>query len=135
MGKLTQDYVKKSVRAAAILTNGYVAGTKIGIGETTDLNIEGMNQLVLLCDFTIGSLTDAQIKVEFSHDGTTYYQETFQSVSAGVATETIGVHKLAATGLYRIPITIMDRHIRISSIGTGTVTSSSLAIDVLLGNN
>lgn len=120
------DYIFRNVRAAAILTNGYVAGTVIDASPSH-------NQLVIQADFTIGSLTDAQIKVEFSHDGTTYYQETFSSVSAGVSTESLGVHKLAATGKYRIAVPIKDRFIKISSIGTGTVTSSSLAIDAVIG--
>ena len=120
------DVVRENVRAAAILTNGYVAGTVI---DSAWLK----NQLTILADFTIGSLTDAQIKVEFSPDNVTYYQECFSSVAAGVDTQTLGVHKIAATGLYRIPIEIMDRYIKISSIGTGTVTSSSLKIEALLG--
>jgi hypothetical protein len=128
MAYKTGDYVKKSVRAAAILTNGYVAGTVL---DQTHEN----NQLILLVDFAKGSLTDLQVKVEFSPDGTNYYQETFQAISGGTATETLGVHLMGASGLYRIPVQIMDRYIKISAIGTGTVTSSSATIDALLGIN
>jgi len=120
------DYVFKAIRAAAILTNAYVAGTVIDAGAH-------INQLVVYADFTIGSLTDAQIKVEFSHDNSDYYQETFDSISGGTNTESAGVHKLTATGKYRIAIPVKDRFIKISSIGTGTVTSSSLKIDAIVG--
>jgi hypothetical protein len=128
MAYKTGDYVQKSVRAAAILTNSYVAGTVIDSAHE-------YNQLIVLVDFTKGSLTSGEIKVEFSPDGTTYYQETFQAVSTGTATETLGVHTIAADGKYRISIPIMDRYIKISANGTGTVTSSSMAITALLGIN
>ena len=120
------DYINKSVRAAAILTTSYVAGTVLT--ET-----QGYNQLVALVNFTIGSLTTAEIKIEFSPDNSTWYQETFQSVSGGTATETLGAHQINATGLYRILVPIKDRFVRISAKGTGTVTSSSMTIDALLG--
>jgi hypothetical protein len=128
MGRITQDYVKKAVRSAAILTNAYVAGTVIEQAHE-------YNQLIVLVDFTKGSLTSLEIKVEFSHDGTNYYQETFQAIANGTATESLGVHSMTASGLYRIPIQIMDRYIKISANGTGTVTSSSCTVDALLGNN
>lgn len=128
MGYITRDYVKKAVRSAAILTTSYVAGTVLD-------QTEGYNQLTLLVDFTKGSLTSLQVMVEFSPDGTTYYQETFQAVSTGTATETLGEHSMSATGKYRIMIPILDRYIKISAKGTGTVTSSSATIDAILGFN
>jgi len=110
------------VRDAAILTNAYVAGTVIN-------ECDSYNQLFIDCFFTIGSLTDAQIKVETSYDGTNYTQETFGAVSAGVETESLGVHKIAATGNYSIAVPLIGaRYVKISAIGTGTVTNSSLKI-------
>lgn len=126
-----QDYIIYPVRTAAILTNAYVAGNKLG--PKTEGNPQGKNQMVLLIAFTIGSLTDLQIKVEFSHDDTTYYQETFSSVSTTTSTESLGIHKFALSGNYRIAIPIKDNYVKISAIGTGTVTSSSLTIDAVLG--
>lgn len=114
-----------TVRAAAVLTNSYVAGTVLS-------ECSGYNQLMVLASFTIGSLTDCQIKIEFSNDGTTYYQETFDSISSGTNTESLGVRKLTATGNYRFAVPVRDRYIKISAIGTGTVTSSSLAITAIL---
>src|SRR5689334_20734999 len=122
MSYITGDYVKKSVRSAAILTNAYVAGTVLD-------ECQNYNQLIVLVDFTKGSLTSMEIKVEFSFDGSTYYQETFQSISAGTATETNGVHTMGSTGKYRISVPILDRYIKISANGTGTVTSSSCTVD------
>lgn len=129
------DYKKVAVRSSAVLTNSYVAGTVIGPATGDKPLVHQYTQLLLYVDFTIGSLTDAQIKVEFSDDGTTYYQETYSSVSTTTSTESLGVHKLTATGLYRIAIPITDKYIKVSSVGTGTVTSSLMAIDAILAVN
>jgi hypothetical protein len=125
---MIQNSKLSTVREAAILTTSYVTGTTI--------DTEGIrNQLILLVDFTIGSLTDAQIKLEFSRDGSTWYQETFSSISTGTDTLSLGVHKMTATGLYRVSASIMDRYVRVSAIGTGTATSSSLAIFSCVGES
>ena len=126
-----QDYIELPVRTAAILTNSYVAGTVIGADNITQVSLE--NQLILYVDFTIGSLTTAEIKIEFSADGTNWVQETFESISAGVATETLGLRQFSASGPYRIAIRIKDRYIRVSAKGTGTLTSSSMAVHAIVG--
>jgi len=113
------------VRTAAILTNSYVAGTVV--------KTNGANQLTVLIAFTIGSLTTGEVKIEFSNDGSTYYQESFSTVSAGVDTVTLESHKMAATGNYRLALPIIDNYVKISAIGNGTLTSSSMAIDVVVG--
>lgn len=122
---MRENYINKTVRAAAILTNAYVSGTII-------TEAQNYNQLILECFFTKGSLTDAQIKVEFSWDGTNYTQETFKSISSGTSTDSLGVHLLGATGNYNIAIPVVARYIKVSAIGTGTVTDSSLAINAIL---
>lgn len=116
-----------SIRAAAILTDAYVAGTILN-------ECDSYNKLVLHCFFTKGSLTDAQIKVEFSYDGTNYVQETSGAISSGVQTDTLLVHKLNDTGNFEIKIPLDARCVKVSAIGTGTVTNSSLKINALLTN-
>lgn len=115
------------VRSASILTNAYVAGTVIE-------NAEKYNVMSLLIDFTKGSLTDCQIKVEGSMDGTNYYQLLSDSISAGVNSVAGLVYKLTAnTAGSTTPLTINVKKIKISAIGTGTVTGSSLAISAIMG--
>jgi hypothetical protein len=92
------------------------------------------NQLQLYIDFTIGSLTSAEIKIEFSSDNSTWYQEAFGAISGGIDTLSLGEHTIGATGKYRISTPIKDRYIRVSVKGTGTVTDSSLAILSAFGN-
>lgn len=121
------DYILKTVRSAAILTDTYVAGTVID-------DCAGYNQLTVLIDFTIGSLTSLQVKIELSPDGTTYYQETANAVSGGTSTGSLLEHSFTAAGKYRIVIPINDSKIKISAKGTGTMTNSSCAIKAVLGN-
>lgn len=129
------NYSLFSVRAAAILTTSAVAGTVIG-GTTESSNLFYNNQLIILADFTIGSLTNVILTVEFSPDNSNWYAETYEDIAAstGVATVRVKTHVIAATGKLRLPpITICDSYIRISATGTGTVTSSSLAVQVIIG--
>lgn len=125
------DYQFVNIRTAAILTNEYVPATILNF---KNVNPSDKNQLIIDVYFTIGALTDCQIKIEFSHNGTNYVQETADSApSSGVVTESVIVRKLTATGNYRITLPIKDNHIKISAIGTGTVTNSSLALDAKVG--
>jgi hypothetical protein len=119
-----------NVRAAAILTGSYVAGTVI---SSTTIPVGYLNQLMVYVDFTKGSLDSAQLKVEFSPNGVNYYQETFSSVLSGTATESVGEHAFTATGAYRLAIPIKDRFVKISVKGTGTATGSSMAIKAVAG--
>lgn len=120
------DYEFIQIRSAAILTNGWVAGTVLGPSNFPRLI--NKTKMVVYIDFTKGSLTDGQVKVEFSNDGTDYYQETSQAIVTGVDTMTPLVHKMTADGKCRLLITIKDRYVKISATGTGTVDNSSMKI-------
>ena len=117
----------KAVRADAILTDTYVAGTVLN-------DVEPYNQLQLAVKYTKGSLTSLQIKIEFSIDGTNYVQETSMSVSSGTSTATPTHHHFAPSGNqnYLLEIPIACTKIKISAKGSGTVTSSSLKLDAIL---
>jgi hypothetical protein len=123
-----QDYALKTVRASAIPTASYVAGTVL---EETHL----LNQLILLISYTKGAETSLQVKVEFSPDNSTYYQETFSAISGGTDTDTLGVHQFTATGNYRLSIPIKDRYIKVSTKGTtgSDFVGSLVAINAIVG--
>lgn len=128
---IQQDYDVKAVRAAVILTNSYVAGTVLDYGDEYNL-------LTIYWSFTKGSLTTGELKVEFSADGTNYYQESVTSPAAiGSGESVVGVgvaeYQVDTTGNYRITIPINDKYIKISALGTGTVTSSSATVTAILG--
>ena len=116
-------------RASLVVTNSYVAGATIDTWN--------YNQLMVYWGTTLGSLTSHQLKVEFSADGTTWYQETFESISGATATSTAGEHSntLSTTGSLRLALKITDRFVRISVKGTGTVTGSFASLEVMLGIN
>lgn len=138
------------IRSAAILTTAYVVGNVIGqvpsdlVSNPPDpVYVAGpvglLNQLILYVDFTLGSLTSAQLIVEFNNDPTDvngWYQETIDDIasSTGIVTQRNTVRTFAATGKYRIPIKTNDQYIRVSIKGTGTVTSSSAKINAIIGN-
>lgn len=119
-----QDYkLVGTIRAAAILTDAYVAATVID-------NAEIYNQLMLDVRYTKGSLTSLQLKVEFSLDGATYTQETTESISGGTITETAVERTFVPSGNqnFLIAVPIKCNKIKVSAKGTGTVTSSSLTL-------
>jgi len=66
MGAQNYDYAKVPIRASLIPTTSYVAGNILDGGEGQTGGLLNYNQLVLLAEVTKGSLTSAEIKVEFS---------------------------------------------------------------------
>lgn len=126
------DYKVIPIRPAAILTGSYVV-SPVEFSEP-DVQPEAENQIVLYVDFTIGSLTSAQLIVEFSADNTDWYQESYEEVpTAGVAVCVPYTRSMAATGKYRFAVPIKDRYIRVSAKGTGTATGSSMTITGIIG--
>jgi len=121
------NYKVDNVRPAAILTTSYVAGQVIE-------NVADLNQMVMHIDFTKGSLTSAEIKIEFSIDGTNYHQLTSGTVDTN-GLETLKAHTLVlgADSHFAHLIPIKSRFIKISSKGTGTTTGSSLKIRTVCG--
>lgn len=120
-----EDYILMPVRSAAALTTSYVAGAVLDLSSK-------YNKAVVLADFTKGSLTTAEIKIEFSPDNSNWYQEVASSTTGGTITDTLAEHQIEATGKYRLPIMIADRYMRVSVKGTGTVTDSSMAVKAVL---
>jgi hypothetical protein len=132
-----QDYKPLGpIRAATILTTAYVPYVidSIGTGVTDDADIPVYNQLIVYVAFTQGSLTSLNIKIETSPDNeTTWYQETARAITGGVSAESQLVHNYTASGNYIITIPIKYPNLRISVEGVGTVTGSSLALNVAVG--
>lgn len=108
-----------AARAAAILTTGEVAATAL------DLNEAWAESVSVHADFTIGSLTNVVLRFYASMDGTTYYQ-----IFAGSSVLVAQVATLTATASIAIPLPQLLgwKFFRATAQGTGTVTSSSLAL-------
>lgn len=125
------DYKLKIVRADAILTTSYVAGTVLE-------DLERDNQLMLYIEAVKGNVASFQVKVEYSYDGVTYCQQSFESVSGGVNTVSAGVFSFTLSGdpgdqNFVLAIPIKASKIKISTKGTGTITSSSVKITAAIG--
>ena len=114
------------LRAPAILTTSYVTSA---VTEN-----KGYDQLVLEIDFTIGSLTTAEVKVEYYVDGK-WRQFTTKSVSAGVETMSLAYQQYGAGGVYGWRDDLYATFFRVSAKGTGTVTGSSIGINAYLFRN
>ena len=134
-----------NVRTSAVLTTSYVAGTVIGLNNDVlgtvspnDINCNHFNQLILECNLTKESLTSVEVKIEYSEDNSVWYQETNKAVLGGATTLTPGEYTIVCSGLdaaanFLIEIPIKYRYIRVSSKGTGTVTSCVFGIKAKLG--
>ena len=123
----------KSIRSSAVLTGSYVAATVITPqGLSTNIDPSENTKLVLLVDFTKGNLTSAELKIEFSDNGTDYYQETNSAISEEESTLRVNNYKMEATGKFIIETNITAKYIKVSVVGTGTVTSSLMAIKYVL---
>jgi hypothetical protein len=122
---MLDNFLPVSVRASAVLTDAYVAGTVID-------NAQEYNQLAILAKWTKGSLTSLEIKVEFSLDGTDYFCPQNGTVSTTTTSLVPNNWTTTTEGNLYIEVPISTRYIKISSKGTGTVTNSLLAVTGLL---
>ena len=130
---MDKTYSIKTLRESLVLTDSYVAGTTFGPqGINTNRDPVSNNQLMLYIDFTKGSLTSAELKVEFSDDGTNWYQETSSAVASGESTDSLLNHKFTASGSYRLALPLCDRHVKVSVKGTGTMTGSLMAVKAIV---
>lgn len=142
-----QEYKSFLVRNSTILAAGYVAGYVIGLG-LTDANgtrivddLDSMNSVSLLCDFTVGSLTNAAILVEFSDDNVNWFKATRDSWAAGINSPVSAFIQLTLTDKYLFNLNemffsggnIKAKYIRVSASAVGTVTSSLLKVTALIG--
>jgi len=77
------DIQKASVRDSAILTTSYVAGTILESRQSH-------NQMIVLVDFTIGSLTSAELKIEYAYNYKVSVAYDNQTVNFTVGDEVVG---------------------------------------------
>lgn len=121
------NFTQHTFRSAAVLTTAYVPGTVFDGGD-------GFNTLDLLISFTKSSATSLEWKIEYSHDGTTYFQETTEATTAPTATSRelehtiVAANQTAATQGYRYRIAASSRYIKVSVKVTGTVTTTSATV-------
>lgn len=117
----------KEIRSSAVLTGSYVAGTVID-------EVHRMNQITLICDYTQGSATSLEIKVEVSKDKSEWYQEVNVGTASG--TNTIYVSEYTYTGgdtKFSLELPVNANYVRVSFKVTGTATGSDCVANAFLG--
>lgn len=109
----------KVARAAAILTTGEVAASDLDLSEST-----AGGRVVVDIAFTLGSLTNVTIRAYGSFDGVTWKQ---LREGPGGTLVSLALTANDSTA-WSIEIPSGMRRFRVSAQGSGTVTSSSLAM-------
>lgn len=122
----------QTLRAAAALTDAYVASSEVQVGNSSRINL-GL-------DFTLASLTSMELTVEVG-DGTTWRRYTSMAVSNGTITPYPAVFSFlpanygtTATSAV-LSLELSDAKVRVQAKGTGTVAGSSLAVTASEGND
>jgi hypothetical protein len=119
------NYLTVPIRTALIPTDTYVACTVID-------NADAYNQLDALVTWVKGGATSCEVKVEFSVDGTNYFREANATVTAGSTALVVNEYTFTTAGNYRIQVPISARFVKVSVKGTGTLTTSTVAVTAVL---
>lgn len=135
-----QILANTAVRASAVLTTSYVASTKVDVGNA--------NQVAVYLDFTKGSLTTAELKFQFTYkdnpataaNSTDWFDYAISNTAVGTTSgdEFLSplrsfVQQLDTTCTKVFFIPVKGRKFRVLAKGTGTVTSSLLALTCVVG--
>ena len=117
-----------TVREAASLTTSYVA--------SDGFNIQGANQLQLLVSFIKGESDGCRLKIEFSEDGSTWYQESMVSEFPAVndVRHKPITRKIEDSANLMLSIPISASFFRISNQAITSGTNTSLSILATIAN-
>lgn len=116
----------ETVREAAALTTSYVVSDGI--------YIEGADNIGLLISFTKGSSNGCRLKVEFSWDETSWFQEPNYSTSGTDEIYQAITKKLEESMDIIISFPVGIKYIRISSIALNSGAGTLLSIGAVLSN-
>ena len=118
---VSQSNIRRIViREATALTTSYVT--------SDNFNIQGANQLQLLVSFTKGNSDGCRLKIEFSEDRSTWYQESIVEYSLGDAIHAPLARKISnsANLVFSVPISASFLRVSGQAITSGTGTSLSV---------
>lgn len=117
--EISQPFI---VRASAVLTGSYVAGTVFSMSNHNAIGLE--------VSYTKGDETSTQLKIEVSNDGgTTYAQSATETTSGGTITMALGERSFSATGVYSVlTYPVRARLVKVSVKATGGTPTGTIAI-------
>ena len=120
----------KTVNGAITLSP--VTLTATGADNRTQIDVDGMQQLVLYIRYTVGSGESSNVLtmlMDFSPDGTNFYQEATEAVSTSTITEYQATRVFTGTSAstaysLRVAVPVADlKKIRIAFSETGVATN------------
>jgi len=117
---------RATVRAAAILTNSYVAASEFDLSR--------FREFIVFFDVTQASLTSVEYKIEQSFDGgSTWYNIGAESVTLGTITEGLPEYTrtLAANEKWFKVFQAVGDRVKVSIKGTGTLTACSATVTIV----
>ena len=124
---VSQSNIRRIViRAAAALTTSYVT--------SNSFNIQGANQLQLLVSFTKGDSDGCRLKIEFSEDGSSWYQESIVEYSSGDANHSPLARKIEDSANLVLSVPTSASFLRVSGQAITSGTSTSLSVLATIAN-
>ena len=124
---VSQSNIRRIViRAAAALTTSYVT--------SDNFNIQGANQLQLLVSFTKGDSDGCRLKIEFSEDWSTWYQESVVEYLSGDAIHEPLVRKIDNSANLVLSVPISASFFRVSGQAITSGTGTSLSVVATIAN-
>jgi len=126
---ITQNnLVLKSLCEPAVLTTSYVT--------SEIMNIQGANQVQLLICYTKGNSAGCRLKIEFSEDRSTWYQESMVDKFPTVydVEHTLVTRKINETGNYTISIPVSASYIKVSAQAIDSGVDSLISIKATAAN-
>ena len=126
---ITQNnLVSKILRQSSALT--------ISVAETEVMNIQGANQVQLLISFIKGDSEGCRLKIEYSEDRVTWYQESMVSEfpSLNSVTHSMITRKIDDTGNYVLSIPVSSSYIKVSAQAISSGDNTLLSIKASAAN-
>jgi len=109
------------------------AGTYVSGDATSNvIDIDNYRQVLVSANVNIGSGTDVRVRFDWSHDGSTWFQEDSEdSATSGQVKRVRVVHVFENTGSHQFPMPKIARYLKIFATYTGTSSTSTLALSLV----
>lgn len=129
---MQQDFLPLgNLLASVALTTAFTTPVVI---DMLNYNPALRNQLQVYLGLTKGAATSFDLLVEYSNDGTKWFQETFETITGGSAAMSLGLYNFTASGNYTVSLPIKSGRVRLSLRANGSPAAGDLgAIDGALG--
>ncbi len=118
--------VYETIREALILTTGYVASDSI--------IIKNADQLQLWVAFTKGSSNGVRLKIEYSDDDSTFFQESRYSLVGTEFQHVAVIRTIIASANLVISLPVAAKYVKVSAQAISSGTSTLLAIKAAKAN-